>query len=127
MSPKQRLAVRQIDNAPLLSGPRNWFVGHVIGGGRSGGRACRLWLCHRPEWMFAPVLKSGAVLPASDVWAVFPTGRPVSAKARAFTMAMERHLSKEAGQQTSVPLPLQLDRGPLSAHRGCCPFGALQS
>src|SRR6266404_2491871 len=62
---------------------------------------------------------------ASDVWAVLPTGRPVSAKARAFTIAMERHLSKEAGQQTSVPLPLQLDRGPASAHRGRCPFGAL--
>jgi hypothetical protein len=30
-------------------------------------------------------------------------------------MFMERHLSKEAGQQTSVPLPLELDRGPLSA------------
>ena len=30
MSPKQRLAVRQIDSAPLLSGLRNWFVGHVI-------------------------------------------------------------------------------------------------
>jgi len=62
---------------------------------------------------------------ASDVWAVLPTGRPVSEKARAFTIAMERHLSKEAGQQTSVPLPLQLDRGPPSAHRGRCPFGAL--
>jgi hypothetical protein len=30
MSPKQRLAVRQIDSAPLLSDLRNWFVGHVI-------------------------------------------------------------------------------------------------
>ena len=51
---------------------------------------------------------------ASDVWAVFPTRRPVSAKARAFTMFIERHRTKEAGQQTSVPRPLQLDRGPLS-------------
>jgi hypothetical protein len=30
MSPKQRLAVRQIDSEPLLSDLRNWFVGHVI-------------------------------------------------------------------------------------------------
>ncbi|HZC58202.1 MAG TPA: hypothetical protein VE396_19465 [Xanthobacteraceae bacterium] len=30
MSPKQSLAVRQIDSAPLLSDLRNWFVGHVI-------------------------------------------------------------------------------------------------
>jgi len=29
-SPKQRLAVRQIDGAPFLSDLRNWFVGHVI-------------------------------------------------------------------------------------------------
>jgi DNA-binding transcriptional LysR family regulator len=44
------------------------------------------------DWMFAPELASGAVqrvlpdwtLPALDLWAVFPTGRLVSAKARAF-------------------------------------------
>jgi hypothetical protein len=30
MSPKQRLAVRQIDSAPFLSDLRNWFVGRVI-------------------------------------------------------------------------------------------------
>jgi DNA-binding transcriptional LysR family regulator len=44
------------------------------------------------EWMFAPELASGDVvrllpdwtLPAMDLWAVFPTGRLVSAKARAF-------------------------------------------
>jgi hypothetical protein len=33
------------------------------------------------------------------------------------TMAMERHLSKEAGQRTGVPIPTRLDRDPLSAHR----------
>ena len=33
-------------------------------------------------------------------------------------MFMERHLPKEAGQQTSVPLPLQLDRGPLEGPMG---------
>ena len=43
-------------------------------------------------WMFAPELASGEVktvltdwkLPARDLWAVFPTGRMASAKARAF-------------------------------------------
>ncbi|PMX02493.1 transcriptional regulator [Pseudomonas sp. FW215-R2] len=44
------------------------------------------------EWMFAPELASGAVkavmsdwvLPKQELWAVFPTGRMASAKARAF-------------------------------------------
>ncbi len=44
------------------------------------------------EWLFAPELKSGAVvsvledwsLPEVDLWAVFPPGRQASAKARAF-------------------------------------------
>jgi DNA-binding transcriptional LysR family regulator len=44
------------------------------------------------DWMFAPELASGAVrrvlpewtLPTIDLWAVFPTGRLASAKARAF-------------------------------------------
>ncbi|WP_337269432.1 LysR family transcriptional regulator [Oryzifoliimicrobium ureilyticus] len=44
------------------------------------------------DWMFAPELENGAVvriledwnLPSIDLWAVFPTGRLVSAKARAF-------------------------------------------
>ena len=54
------------------------------------------------EWMFTPELKSGAVkavledwsLPPGELWAVFPTGRQASAKARAFTMFIERQLSK---------------------------------
>jgi DNA-binding transcriptional LysR family regulator len=54
--------------------------------------------------MFTPELKSGAVkvvladwsLPPAELWAVFPTGRQASAKARAFTMFMERQLSEEA-------------------------------
>lgn len=53
------------------------------------------------EWAFAPELKSGAVisvlddwsLPAVDLWAVFPTGRQPSAKARAFAVFIERQLS----------------------------------
>jgi DNA-binding transcriptional LysR family regulator len=53
------------------------------------------------EWMFAPELKSGVVvsvlddwsLPVVDLWAVFPTGRQASAKARAFAAFMERQIS----------------------------------
>jgi DNA-binding transcriptional LysR family regulator len=45
------------------------------------------------EWMFAPELASGIVqrllpewsLPSIDLWAVYPSGRLASAKARAFT------------------------------------------
>jgi DNA-binding transcriptional LysR family regulator len=52
------------------------------------------------EWMF-PELKSGAVravlqdwmLPPIDLWAVFPTGRRISAKARAFVAFIEEALS----------------------------------
>lgn len=53
------------------------------------------------EWMFTPELKSGAVktvledwsLPPGELWAVFPTGRRASAKARAFATFMETRLS----------------------------------
>jgi DNA-binding transcriptional LysR family regulator len=56
------------------------------------------------EWLVAPELKSGAVisvledwsLPAVDLWALFPTGRQASAKARAFAAFMERQISEEA-------------------------------
>ncbi|WP_158898182.1 LysR family transcriptional regulator [Burkholderia sp. L27(2015)] len=49
------------------------------------------------EWMFAPEIASGAVkqvltdweLPGVDLWAVFPSGRMVSAKARAFVAWVE--------------------------------------
>jgi DNA-binding transcriptional LysR family regulator len=49
------------------------------------------------DWMFAPELQSGAVqrlladwtLPPIDLWAVFPTGRLASAKARAFADFVE--------------------------------------
>ena len=49
------------------------------------------------EWMFSPELASGAVkrvladweLPGIDLWAVFPGGRMVSAKARAFVAWVE--------------------------------------
>jgi DNA-binding transcriptional LysR family regulator len=49
------------------------------------------------DWMFAPELASGAVkrllpewvLPSIDLWAVFPTGRLASARARAFADFVE--------------------------------------
>jgi DNA-binding transcriptional LysR family regulator len=49
------------------------------------------------EWMFAPEIASGAVrlvlsdweLPGIDLWAVFPSGRMVTAKARAFAAWVE--------------------------------------
>ncbi|MFU2329987.1 LysR family transcriptional regulator [Pseudomonas sp. NFX98] len=55
------------------------------------------------EWMFAPELASGAVrevmsewtLPNQDLWAVFPTGRMASAKARAFVEYVRGLLLKE--------------------------------
>jgi DNA-binding transcriptional LysR family regulator len=54
------------------------------------------------EWMFMPELASGAVrtvledwaLPTSDLWAVYPTGRMASAKARAFAAFVETELGK---------------------------------
>ena len=50
------------------------------------------------EWMFSPELRSGAVravllewsFPALDLWAVLPTGRAATAKARAFVNFFER-------------------------------------
>jgi DNA-binding transcriptional LysR family regulator len=50
------------------------------------------------EWMFSPELRSGAVravlsdwnLPPLDLWAVLPTGRAATAKARAFVDFFER-------------------------------------
>jgi DNA-binding transcriptional LysR family regulator len=53
------------------------------------------------EWMFAPELASGHVkavlddwaLAPIDLWAVFPAGRSVSAKARAFAAFVEEQLA----------------------------------
>ncbi|MHC8386215.1 LysR family transcriptional regulator [Pseudomonas sp. LB3P14] len=55
------------------------------------------------EWMFAPELANGAVrevmkewaLPNLDLWAVFPTGKMASAKARAFVDYVQGVLAKE--------------------------------
>jgi DNA-binding transcriptional LysR family regulator len=66
-----------------------------------------LGLAVASEWMF-PELNSGAVmavlrdwmLPPIELWAVFPTGRRASAKARAFVTFVEEALNKDdsAGQ-----------------------------
>jgi DNA-binding transcriptional LysR family regulator len=53
------------------------------------------------EWMFAPELESGMVravlqdweLPPMELWAVYPTGRRTSAKARAFVAFIQEVLS----------------------------------
>ena len=55
------------------------------------------------EWMFAPELANGDVravmtdwtLANQDLWAVFPTGRMASAKARTFVEYVQRLLAKE--------------------------------
>jgi DNA-binding transcriptional LysR family regulator len=61
-----------------------------------------LGLCVASEWMFQPDLDSGRVkqalpawtLPSLDLWAAFPTGRRVSAKARAFAAFVEDQLRR---------------------------------
>jgi DNA-binding transcriptional LysR family regulator len=53
------------------------------------------------DWMFSPELESGAVrrvleawaLPTIDLWAVFPTGRLASTKARTFATFVEEVLA----------------------------------
>jgi DNA-binding transcriptional LysR family regulator len=53
------------------------------------------------QWMFDPELRNGTVravledwtLPPIDLWAVFPTGRQASAKARAFAAFIEEQFS----------------------------------
>ena len=57
------------------------------------------------QWMFAPELHSGSVisvlddwsLPDIELWAIYPTGRQASAKARAFVAFVERQL--ESGER----------------------------
>jgi DNA-binding transcriptional LysR family regulator len=54
------------------------------------------------RWMFAPELREGKVqavltdwkLPPLDLWAVFPSGRLVTSKARAFVAFVEQTLAK---------------------------------
>ena len=59
------------------------------------------------EWMFVPELRAGTVmtvlqdwtLPPIDLWAVFPTGRQASAKARAFVAFVESRMVAASRQQ----------------------------
>ena len=61
------------------------------------------------EWLFAPELEVGTVqavltdwsLPTVELWAVFPTGRQASAKARAFAMFVEDQLSSSRAINSS--------------------------
>lgn len=63
------------------------------------------------DWMFAPELESGTVcrvledweLPRVDLWAIFPTGRLASAKARAFADFVEELFSMDAVAQAITP------------------------
>jgi DNA-binding transcriptional LysR family regulator len=72
-----------------------------------------LGLAIASEWMFAPELACGTVksalddwsLPQLDLWAVFPTGRQASAKARAFATYIENQLS--GGDASSAQLRLR--------------------
>jgi DNA-binding transcriptional LysR family regulator len=65
-----------------------------------------LGLAIASEWMFGPELRNGTVrpvlqdweLPPLDLWAVFPTGRRASAKARAFVSFIQSHLSTPESQ-----------------------------
>ena len=69
-----------------------------------------LGLAISSEWMFAPELKTGRVrrvlqdwvLPPINLWAVFPTGRQASAKARAFAGFIEARLSKDESTPRSA-------------------------
>jgi DNA-binding transcriptional LysR family regulator len=61
-----------------------------------------LGLAIASEWMLAPELASGEVisvlndwsLPGIDLWALFPTGRMASAKARVFVVFVEELLAR---------------------------------
>jgi DNA-binding transcriptional LysR family regulator len=61
-------------------------------------------------WMFSPELESGAVqrvltdwsLPPIDLWAVYPTGRMPSAKARAFAAFVEAELTRASSESGTL-------------------------
>ena len=57
------------------------------------------------EWMFTPEIADSTVkvvlqdweLPRLDLWAVFPTGRTATTKARAFTQFVQRVMRPTSG------------------------------
>jgi DNA-binding transcriptional LysR family regulator len=63
------------------------------------------------EWMFSPELADGTVqavltewtLPSIDVWAVFPSGRMATTKARAFVAFVEHLLGRHVGSAEADP------------------------
>jgi DNA-binding transcriptional LysR family regulator len=82
--------------------------GHVRSNAAEGVREAvfaGLGLAVASEWMFGPELLSGRVrrvladwdLPPVDLWVVFPTGRNVSMKARAFADYIEQSLRADFG------------------------------
>jgi len=83
--------------------------GRVRVGAAEGMRAAVLadmGIAVASQWMFAPELKAGIVqavltdwtLPPLDLWAVYPAGRLVTTKARAFVAFVEEVLAGTAGQ-----------------------------
>lgn len=70
--------------------------------GVRAGVLAHMGLAIASAWMFSPELASGAVrpvltewsLPQIDLWAVYPTGRMPSAKARAFAAFVEAELKQ---------------------------------
>jgi len=75
-----------------------------------------LGLAIASEWMFSPELADGSVqavltdweLPSIDLWAVFPAGRLVSAKARAFVAFVEETLGVVASGTGGAPSESEL-------------------
>jgi len=121
-SPADLIAHQVIIYEPPLGGPTWSFrqgqreVSVSLGGrvrlnSAVGVRGCvlaDLGLAVASEWMFAPELEAKTVkpvltdwlLPPVEAWAIFPTGRQVSAKARAFASFIESQmLNRDRFQQ----------------------------
>lgn len=85
-----------------------------------------LGLAVASEWLFRPELESGAVvsvlqdwlLPPVDLWAVFPAGRRVSAKARAFASFVQLAVSNSGAAKERPQAAGLEDRKLLSAVGG---------
>jgi DNA-binding transcriptional LysR family regulator len=84
---------------------------------------CDMALAVSSEWNFSPELRSGNVvailedwaLPATNLSAVYPTGRLASTKARAFVSFVERFMG---GSNPAAPLPgLFKKEGSIRLHR----------
>ena len=106
----QAIVYEQRDGRPTRAFPQGTSETNVTVSGRlrvsamegvREGVLAGLGFAIASEWAFAPELKSGSVisvlndwsLPAVDLWAVFPTGRQASAKARAFASFIESQMT----------------------------------